>query len=334
MGPWLTTAGISISSSTPLASIPKGLVSSATLTASGAPAQAVELDDTAPKELTELVQGDLADSPWQNQKYTADNAVCQGAALRRRMHHRRSNVSLGVCAVDLSGPHEPTPRPGNHIAKDPCHYFLVLSVRPDTSAETNEVGIQTADPDEESSRVDAGDRADSGAGSGGPYPSQEAEENIDDIQVPTSQAERRVDVPIAARPPPRQAETGRSLPAGATIPQPQPPKALIYVALLGAKSEAADAVKRLLAQVNNDHANYPTEIIFRVHSDQGGEFMNEDLEEYCADKGIHKTSTQGYDPNANSAETSVGIIKRRSRYLLSGNRLPTSWWGLSSLAAA
>ena len=110
--------------------------------------------------------------------------------------------------------------------------------------------------------------------------------------------------------------------------------ALIYATLLRTKSEAASAVKHLLAQVNNDHANFPTEIVFRLHSDQGSEFMNDDLDSYCAEKGIHKTWTSGYDLDANSAESIVGTLKRRSRYLLSGCRLPTNWWGLATLAAA
>ena len=62
--------------------------------------------------------------------------------------------------------------------------------------------------------------------------------------------------------------------------------------------------------------------------------MNEDLNRYCVEHGIHKTSTAGYYPNANPAETAVGTLKRRSRYLLSGARLPTNWWGLATLAAA
>ena len=110
---------------------------------------------------------------------------------------------------------------------------------------------------------------------------------------------------------------------------------LLYVALLSTKDEAPAAVKCLLAQVNNDHANFPSEIVFRLHSDCGSEFMNESLKTYCADHGIHKTSTAGYDPNANaSAESAVGYIKRRSRYLLSLTRLPTNWWGMAALAAA
>ena len=52
---------------------------------------------------------------------------------------------------------------------------------------------------------------------------------------------------------------------------------MTYAALLGAKSEAAVAIKHLLAQINNDHANSLIEIVFRSHSDKGGDFMKEAL---------------------------------------------------------
>ena len=58
-----------------------------------------------PRELKDLVKGDICGKPWQHQKYSSENALWQGVALRRRMHCRRSNVSLGVATVDLSGPH-------------------------------------------------------------------------------------------------------------------------------------------------------------------------------------------------------------------------------------
>ena len=57
-------------------------------------------------------------------------------------------------------------------------------------------------------------------------------------------------------------EIGEAIPA-------QEKKVLLYAALLGSKDEAATAVKHLLAQVNNDHANLPTELVFRLHSDMG-----------------------------------------------------------------
>ena len=193
--------------------------------------------------------------------------------MRRRMHSRRSNASLGVCAVDLSGPHEQTPRPGSQIAKDPCRYFLALSVRPDLSTEICEIAVQTGNPDEP-----------------------------DNQQVARTRSETR---PV-----------------------------LIYAALLGTKSEAPRAIQHLMAHINNDNASFPTEILFRLHSDQGTEFVNDDLTRFCEQHGIHKTTTAGYDPNANSAESTVGTLKRRARYLLSGARLPTNWWGVATLAAA
>ena len=67
--------------------------------------------------------------------------------MRRRHHARRSNVSLGVCTVDLSGPHEPSPRPGRQIHRDTVSYFLVLTLRPDRTAETVDMGAQTDDAD-------------------------------------------------------------------------------------------------------------------------------------------------------------------------------------------
>ena len=90
-------------------------------------------DETSAPDLKDQVIGHIPEEPWQHKKYSADNTLWQGAALYRKMHHRRSNVSLGACSVDLSGPNEPTPRPGGQIIKDPYHYFLALTVRLDTN---------------------------------------------------------------------------------------------------------------------------------------------------------------------------------------------------------
>ena len=65
--------------------------------------------------------------------------------MRKRQHARRSNASLGVCTVDLSGPHEPSPRPGQQIHRNPATYFLVLTVRPDRTAEKLDMGMQRDD---------------------------------------------------------------------------------------------------------------------------------------------------------------------------------------------
>ena len=218
-----------------------------------------------------MFKGDLPEEPWQEKRYSPDNRIWQAAAMRKRQHTRRSNVSLGVCTVDLSGPHEPSPRPGRHIQKDTVTYFLVLTVRPDRTAETIDMGTQT-------------------------------------------------DQDAAVAPEPRPTEQDRPL---------------LYAALLGSKAEATEAIKGLLAKINDDHGNLPHTLYFRLHSDRGGEFLSEELKSYCRDHAIHKTTTHGYDPNANaSAELAVGTLKRRCRYLLAGSRLPTKFWGLGVLAAA
>ena len=193
---------------------------------------------SAPKKVPDIVTGmplDRDTKPWQYQRYNG-STVWQGAALRRRTHARRTNVSLGTCSVDLSGPHEPTPRPGGHVNNNPCRYFLVLTVRPDKTA-----------------------------------------------VIP----EWHPPLVIEPRTPP-----------------------LYYAALLSHKGEATEQIKLLMAQINNDHASFPTEVIFRLHSDQGGEFMSNELIAHCANLGIHKTSTVGYDPNSNSAEGAVNLLKQ------------------------
>ena len=231
----------------------------------------VQEQETAPKDLESLFKGDLPEEPWQEKRYSPDNRIWQAAAMRKRQHTRRSNVSLGVCTVDLSGPHEPSPRPGRHIQKDTVTYFLVLTLRPDRTAETIDMGTQT-------------------------------------------------DQDAAVGPEPRPNEQDRPL---------------LYATCLGFKAEATEAIKGLLAKINDDHGNLPHTLYFRLHSDRGGEFLSEELKSYCRDNAIHKTTTQGHDPNANaSAELAVGTLKRRCRYLLAGSRLPTKYWGMGVLAAA
>ena len=94
------------------------------------------------KTVKDLLAGLKDGTPWQNAKYNPASALWQGAGLRRRAHPRRSNKRLGTCSVDLSGPHEATPRPGQVHMKNACRYFLALTVRPDLTADTREIAVQ------------------------------------------------------------------------------------------------------------------------------------------------------------------------------------------------
>eukprot|EP00959_Pyramimonas_sp_CCMP1952_P041988 878171-Pyramimonas_sp.AAC.1 len=111
--------------------------------------------------------------------------------------------------------------------------------------------------------------------------------------------------------------------------------ALIYAAILEKKSDTPKALQRLLAQIRTEHGSMPSRLVYRIHSGRGLEFVNTTVDEYLRFHGISHTTTQGYDPSSNGvAENAVGLLKKRARYLLSGSRLPTRWWGMSILAAA
>ena len=110
---------------------------------------------------------------------------------------------------------------------------------------------------------------------------------------------------------------------------------LIYCALLEKKSDATSAIMLLMARVRSDLGYLPNSFPHRLHSDMGGEFMNQALTDYCNFHGIRKSHTGGYDPSANGAgESAVGFIKRKSRQLLVGSGLTTHWWGMAALCAA
>ena len=149
-----------------------------------------------PKALEDLFSGELPAEPWQHKRYSPDNKIWQAAAMRKRQHSRRSNVSLGVCTVDLSGPHEPSPRPGKQIHRDTATFFLVLTIRPDRTAAKVEVQTQT----------DSSEPADAV-----PQPDGQPAASEDAVPQPDEQH-------------------------AASAPRPSPPDCpLIYAALLGSK---------------------------------------------------------------------------------------------------
>ena len=186
--------------------------------------------------------------------------------------------------MDLSGPHEGTPQPGQRIHSNQAHYFLVLTVK-------LEIDEPPGDP-----------------------PAQPRAAEDEDEHPPPLHIDNEDD--------------------GDAVPE-KFLKPIIYEALLAKKSDAASKIQELLALVKSQFGHLPEAMIYRLHSDLGTEFMNENLGEYLRFHGIAHSTTQGYDPSANgSAETAVGLLKRRGRYLLTGNRFPTRWWGVCVLGAA
>jgi hypothetical protein len=68
-------------------------------------------------------------------------------------------------------------------------------------------------------------------------------------------------------------------------------------------------------------------IVQRIHSDRGKEFVSEQLQRWCRNRGIYKTTTVSDDPAANGrAENAVGKVKRLIRTLLLASDLPATRW--------
>ena len=277
-----------------------------------------EIIDNLPKQdtegdkndVTDLITGTQQTQPWQFAPYDRQSSTWLAAAQRRHQHRRRSNALLGVASVDLSGPHEATPVPGQRLGDRPAYYFLVLVIEADTSVGYQSTHTQTDLPPHEH----------------GDHPASQPA-SLGDVRDPAAPGSARLACPEESPQAGEDGQTGGGS-SGGRLP-------LIYCELLSKKSDATAGVQTLLAQARDDHGHFPGTLVYRLHSDRGQEFQSHGLDRYCQLHGINKTTTAGYDPSANgTGEQAVGYLKRKARQLLTGSRLPTTWWGPAVLAAA
>ena len=108
----------------------------------------------------------------------------------------------------------------------------------------------------------------------------------------------------------------------------------IYTRLLESKSEldTLPAIQSMIGQVESEVG---ARCVYRVHSDQGQEFLAKNITNWLTSSRITHTTTEGYDPKANGgAEEAVGALKRTARSLLSGASLSTLWWGRAVVTAS
>lgn len=101
-----------------------------------------------------------------------------------------------------------------------------------------------------------------------------------------------------------------------------------YVYLISHKSEALEYFKRFMNEVENQ---LDKRIKF-LRTDQGREYLSNQFEELCNEKGIVRQLTTPYTPQQN------GMAERRNRTLLdmvwsmmAQTNLPISFWGDASL---
>ena len=102
-----------------------------------------------------------------------------------------------------------------------------------------------------------------------------------------------------------------------------------HVEILAYKSDTAGSLRRFVAWSETQTGRR----VQRVRHDRGGEYMNHELQHFCAERGIQREPTAGYSPEAN------GIAERHNLSVLDG-MLPMladsadPAWGLPPLGAA
>lgn len=102
---------------------------------------------------------------------------------------------------------------------------------------------------------------------------------------------------------------------------------LYHVELLRQKSDAVEAIKRLITR-------WETQVSRRVkilRSDNGGEFDNRAMADFCAGKGIRQQMTTARTPEQNGiAERAVRTVKEGTRTLLIESGLTDKYWGAAA----
>ena len=92
---------------------------------------------------------------------------------------------------------------------------------------------------------------------------------------------------------------------------------LYFVELLADRSEAPQAIRTMIARIENMHKG---KAVYRVHVDRAKELTTERFRRNLAEDGVILTTTAGYDSNANGrAERAVQFFTTKARTLLSSN---------------
>lgn len=102
-----------------------------------------------------------------------------------------------------------------------------------------------------------------------------------------------------------------------------------YVKILSSKKdpEVLAALQSMVAQINHGCS---VSAVWGIHSDVGGGFSSVACQRWCAQQGIRRTTTVGYESSGNSkAERLIGTLKDLIRRLLAGAGLSTQYWAYS-----
>ena len=101
----------------------------------------------------------------------------------------------------------------------------------------------------------------------------------------------------------------------------------LNISLLTHKDDAGEQIEAYCKQIHNITSRYPG----TLQCDGGGEFINNNLKEFCQERGIHIRSSSAYTPEQKSRAERINrtIIEGISSMLLDC-QLPFAYWGLAA----
>ena len=110
----------------------------------------------------------------------------------------------------------------------------------------------------------------------------------------------------------------------------------VVVKFLAKKSEAAKALKDTILLWNTQLSKgADRNVIKQIRTDNGGEYLNKDLDDFLAAHGIHKQTTGGYNSASNgTAERMNRTLKDMARCELYASAAPLYLWGEAISTAA
>ena len=112
-------------------------------------------------------------------------------------------------------------------------------------------------------------------------------------------------------------------------------RATKYVAVYSLANKEKETIIASFAEFLRDHEQFLPTGVKRWHTDNGGEFYNNDMEQFCSELSIRRTYSTPYVPAQNPmAERTWSSILRRMRIVMAEQNTPMDLWPYAFKQAA
>ena len=240
--------------------------------------------------------------------FRKDCEVCVRAAGKDRRHLRQKYGSAYTLSLDLGGPWQEA----KDLYQTQRHVLIGAYQFPLLDKPATEEGFPI--PDDEVEVHEEGDDADDVS-----LEPEEGDVVIPDAHAEASEAEVKKVI--------ESEEAWRALKDHATKPVRMINFMVAEPLKSKHKSEVLAATQRIMVRLQ--HQGYP---VVRIHTDRGGEFVNQAFRTFCEARQIYRTTGDPGSPQTNGrSEATVGVFKKGVRALLKQANLDSSYWARAAV---